>query len=517
MYIVHIASELAPVAKVGGLADVLYGLSKEQVRLGHTVEIILPKYDCMHFDQLQNLKVEFRELWSFDGPDRYNNTIWSANIDGLRVLLVEPHHPQYFFSRGVIYGCHDDIDRFTYFSRTAIEYLFKAGKQPDILHVHDWPTAAVPLLYKEMYTALGYKVGGTVLTIHNMEHQGRCHPSILNRIGLRGENYLSPDKMQDPSMPNLLNLLKGGIETADRVTTVSPNYEKEVQTPEGGFGLQDVLVQNRRKLKGILNGIDEEFWNPELDRFLIEKYATHALTSEAQVEQMLERKAENKKQLRTHLGLKNDNAPIVAAVTRLVPQKGPHLIKHALTRTLGKGGQFVLLGSSPIPAMHQEFEELQRHYQESGQAAVLLDKDEALAHLIFAAADMLIIPSLFEPCGLTQMIALRYGTVPIARRTGGLADTVFDVDTSLKPLLERNGYTFDFPDAEGVNWALDRALHDFKSERKKWLALLMHGMRVDFSWKHAAPEYLSLYQEAIQKNAKSKSKNATTPKILKIS
>src|ERR1700722_7959545 len=188
MYIVQIVTELCPVARVGGLADVIYGLSKELSRQGHRVEIILPKYDCMNYAALKNLKVEFRELWSFEGVNRFNNTVWSAEIDGLKLLLIEPHHPLYYFGRGVIYGCPDDIDRFVYFSRAAMEFLFKSGRQPDAIHVHDWPTALVPVLYKDMYEPLGFKTGGTVLTIHNMEHQGRCQPFNLTRIGLRGDN-----------------------------------------------------------------------------------------------------------------------------------------------------------------------------------------------------------------------------------------------------------------------------------------------------------------------------------------
>jgi starch synthase len=494
MYIVHIATELAPVAKVGGLGDVIYGLSKELSRQGHKVEIILPKYDCMNFAELSNLKVEHRELWSLDGAQRFNNTIWSANVDGLKLLLIEPHHPQYYFSRGVIYGCHDDIDRFIYFSRVAMEYLFKTGKHPDVLHVHDWPTALIPVLRKEIYEPLGYKTGGTVLTIHNMEHQGKCQPNNLSRAGLRGDSYLVPEKMQDPFALGLVNLLKGGIEYADRVTTVSPNYEKEIQTAQGGFGLQDLLIKHRKKLKGILNGIDEDFWNPEKDPYLVQRFPTHEIAKD-KLSSVLEGKKENRRHLRTHLRMKHSDAPIVASVTRLVPQKSPGLIKHALTRTLEKGGQFILLGSTPINQVHEEFETLQNELMHNENVAILLDKDESLAHLIFAAADMFIIPSLFEPCGLTQMIALRYGAPPIARMTGGLADTVFDIDTSNRPMQERNGFTFDFPDTQGVDWALLRALDCYKKDPQKWQTIMLSGMREDFSWKHAAPEYLSLYQE----------------------
>jgi starch synthase len=493
MYIVQIVTELCNVARAGGLADVIYGLSKQLYRQGHQVEIILPKYDCLNYTALKNLKVEFRELWSFEGVNRYNNTIWSADIDGLKLLLVEPHHPQYYFSRGIIYGCHDDIDRFVYFSRTAMEFLFKSGRSPDAIHVHDWPTALVPVLYKEMYQPLGYKAGGTLLTIHNMEHQGRCHPFNLSRVGLRGDSYLAPDKMQDLHSLHLINLLKGGIEFADKITTVSPTYEKEIQTPKGGFGLEKVLVKNRKKLKGISNGIDEDFWNPEKDLHLIQKYSTYAIDIN-KLSTVLKAKKENKQHLRLRLGIKNSNAPLIGSVTRLVPQKSPELIKYSIYRTLDKGGQYVLLGATPILSIQKEFEALKEELKNNDNIAIVLDNDEALAHQIFASADMVVIPSLFEPCGLTQLIALRYGAVPIVRLTGGLSDTVFDIDTSPHPIEMRNGFTFDFPDRKGVDWALLRALDCFKREPQKWQSIINNGIRQDFSWKNSAIEYLSLYR-----------------------
>lgn len=494
MYIVQIVTELCPVARVGGLADVVYGLSKELSKQGHHIEIILPKYDCLNYGALKNLKVEFRELWSFEGMHRYNNTIWSADIDGLKLLLVEPHHPQYYFGRGVIYGCHDDIDRFIYFSRTTMEFLFKSGRIPDAIHVHDWPTALVPVLYKDMYQPLGYKAGGIVLTIHNMEHQGRCQPFNLSRIGLRGDSYLVPSKMQDPHSLNLINLLKGGIEFADKITTVSPNYEKEIQTPQGGFGLEEVLIRHRKKLKGILNGIDEDFWNPEKDAHLIQRYSTYD-SDINKLTNVLQAKRENKRHLRAHLGIKETEAPLIGSISRLVPQKSPELIKYALHRTLDKGGQYVLLGTTPILSIQKEFEALKKELKTNDNVAIVLDNDEALAHQIFAAADMFVIPSLFEPCGLTQLIALRYGTVPLVRSTGGLADTVFDISTSSQPAELRNGFTFDFPDHKGVDWALSRALDCFQREPQKWQGIILNGIRQDFSWRHSVSEYLSLYRD----------------------
>lgn len=481
MHIVHIASEFAPLAKVGGLADVLYGLSKEMAQRGHQVDIILPKYDCLQYPLLKDLKAEFRELWSYDGPYRYHNTIWAGTYGGLKILLLEPHHPAFFFSRGMIYGCNDDIDRFVYFSRAALEYLFKTGKKPDIIHIHDWPTALVAPLYRDMYVPLGFRAGGIVLTIHNLAHQGKCTPINVTRSGLRGEDYLVESKMQDPFQPHLLNLLKGGIEYSDFITTVSPNYEREIKTHEGGFGLDPLLLKHQNKLKGILNGIDQEYWSPEKDPYLPVKG-----------------KEANKAALRKRLGLKESVAPLVCSVTRLVPQKGPELIMHALKRTLEKGAQFILLGGSPTPELDKLFHQAQKDLAKNKNVAFHLDYNEELAHLTYAGSDMIIIPSITEPCGLTQMIAQRYGTVPLVRSTGGLADTVFDVDTSKRPEEERNGFVFDFPDTSGVNWVLDRALECYTQNPSKWQKVATRCLSKDFSWNKSADEYLKIYKKLIK-------------------
>jgi len=496
MYIVHLCTEVAPIAKVGGLADVIYGLSRETAKHGHQVDIILPKYDCLDYNNLIELKVDYRELWSFEGSASFNNTIWSAKVGNLTVFFIEPHHPSYYFSRGCIYGCPDDIDRFTYFSRAALEYLYKANKRPDILHLHDWPVSLAAPLYKDMYIPLGMKIGGVVLTIHNLEHQGKCASWHLSQVGLDISRYLSPESLQDPVIPELINLLKGGIEYADAVTTVSPTYEKEIKTPEGGHGLHDVLKKNEKKLKGILNGIDEAYWKPETDPHLIAHYSTHPPFNAEKLEKVLKAKEENRSHLRIHLGLKKGPFPLVGLVTRLVPQKGPALIKHALLRTLERGGQFVLLGAAASLEIEQSFLELKHELSENPHVSISLDTDESLAHLIFAAADMFVIPSIFEPCGLTQMIALRYGTVPIVRATGGLADTVKDINSQV-PENEKNGFVFEHPNFKEVRKAIDRALDYWSQDQKKWQQLMLQGMSMDFSWKHATPEYLDVYRKLI--------------------
>ena len=476
MHIIHIASELAPIAKAGGLGDVIYSLSKETQRLGATVEIIIPKYDCLDYSLLKDLKPVFRELWSYDGPYRYNNTIWSAQMDGLTILLIETHHPAYFFTRGKIYNCEDDIDRFIYFSRTCMEYIYKSGKSPDIVHLHDWTTALCAVLYKEMYIPLGLCLKGVVLTLHNLEYQGKCSPQNITRSGLRGDDLLTPDKMQDPQDLHLINILKGGINFSDAITTVSPTYQKEIKTAQGAHGLDQAILKNQNKLQGILNGIDLDYWNPQTDHHVAEHYS--------QIDYQ-KGKELNKKALRKRLGLKETTGPLICCITRLVPQKDPALIKYSLEKTLEQGGQFVLLGSSATPEIETLFLALQKKLSKNKNVFIHLQYDETLAHLVYAAADMIVIPSLFEPCGLTQMIALRYGTVPIVHATGGLADTVFD---------GKNGFTFQLSTTQEMNEALERAFTCFIKTPEKWTLLILNGMQINHGWGRSAQDYLAIYK-----------------------
>jgi starch synthase len=489
MYVVQVASELARVAKVGGLGDVVYGLSKQLVKEGHHVEIILPKYDCIQYGSLKNLTVDQKGIFIKENDHSIHNLIWSASLDNLKIILIEPDHPKDYFNRGIIYGAPDDAERFIYFSRVAFEYLSRMKKSIDALHLHDWHTALIPVLYQQFSRSLGARAGKTVFTIHNLEHQGKYNLSYFSPLNLKREI------LEDPHSPDLANLVKGAIITADVVTAVSPNYRKEILTPEGGFGLDQVLKKYESKLKGILNGIDPDFWNPKTDPHLVSHYSTEAPLTTEKMEHLLKAKKENQQRLKEHLGMnKDDHTILVASVTRLVFQKGPELIKHALFRTLERGGQFVLLGATSDPAIARDFINLKKEMENNKNVAISLDQNESLAHLIYAAADLLVLPSLFEPCGLTQLIAFRYGVIPVARMTGGLVDTVFDIDTSKRPEKERNGFTFDFPDKEGVNWALDRAITCYEKEPQKFQLIMRQGMREDFSWHKSAREYLDLYK-----------------------
>ncbi len=494
MHIIHIASELAPIAKVGGLADVLLGLSRELSWKGHDVDIVIPKYDCMDGNDVRDLAVVYPDLMSFYEGEWHSNTVWTGWAENLRVYFIDPHHPRFFFNRGCFYGCEDDIERYLYFSRAALEFLFKKQLQPDIIHLHDWQTAVVAPLYKDMYNQLGFNKAKLIFTIHNLEYQGKCAVPDLDKIGLDGKKYDTLEKLQDPHQPASINLLKGAIVYADFVTTVSPGYAKEALTPEGGRGLDKTLKQYEDKFIGILNGIDYSYWNPEIDRYLPVHYSSREMPANKKDKNTLDRKAYVKKLLRERLMLDEVHSPIVGCVARLVPQKGIELIKHALKRTIEKGGQFALLGTSPIPSIAADFHALKQRYADHPHVHLMLYYQEELSHMIYAASDMFIVPSLFEPCGLTQMIALKYGSTPIVRRTGGLADTIFDVDYSGLEFDKTNGYVFDDPNERGMESALDRAIECWFHHPDKWRKLMINGMNIDFSWNKPSNLYLEIYQ-----------------------
>ncbi|XP_030517253.1 probable starch synthase 4, chloroplastic/amyloplastic isoform X1 [Rhodamnia argentea] len=489
LYVVHIAAEMAPVAKVGGLGDVVTGLSKALQKRGHHVEIIVPKYDCMQYDRMLDLRALDAVVESYFDGRLYKNKVWVGTIDGLPVFFIEPLHPDKFFWRGQFYGEHDDFRRFSFFSRAALELLFQSGKRPDIIHCHDWQTAFVAPLYWDLYAPKGLDSARICFTCHNFEYQGTAPASELASCGLDVQELNRPDRMQDNSARDRVNPVKGAVVFSNIVTTVSPTYAQEVRTAEGGKGLHSTLNLHSKKFVGILNGVDTDEWNPATDAFLEVQYSFNDLQG----------KAENKRAIRRQLGLSSANAskPMVGCITRLVPQKGVHLIRHALYRTLELGGQFLLLGSSPVPHIQREFEGIAKQFQNHGDIRLILKYDESLSHRIFAASDMLIIPSIFEPCGLTQMIAMRYGSIPIARKTGGLNDSVFDVDDETIPFQFRNGYTFLNADEQGANGALERAFNHYNNDPQSWQQLVHKVMNIEFSWDPSASQYEELYLRSV--------------------
>ncbi|KAG5154828.1 hypothetical protein JHK82_012797 [Glycine max] len=489
LHVIHIAAEMAPVAKVGGLGDVVSGLGKALQKKGHLVEIVLPKYDCMQYDRVCDLRALDVLIDSYFDRQLYKNKIWVGTIEGLPVYFIEPHHPDKFFWRGKFYGEHDDFRRFSFFSRAALEFLLQAGKKPDIIHCHDWQTAFIAPLYWDIYAPKGLNSARICFTCHNFEYQGTAAASELESCGLESHHLNRPDRMQDNSAHDRVNSVKGGIVFSNIVTTVSPTYAQEVRTSEGGHGLHSTLSAHSKKFIGILNGIDTDAWNPATDAFLPVQYNATDLQG----------KAENKQALRRNLGLSSTDVrrPLVGCITRLVPQKGVHLIRHAIYLTLELGGQFVLLGSSPVPHIQNEFEGIANHFQNHDHIRLILKYDESLSHVIYAASDMFIIPSIFEPCGLTQMISMRYGAIPIVRKTGGLNDSVFDVDDDTIPSQFRNGFTFVNADEQGLNGALVRAFNLFNNNPESWKQLVQKDMNIDFSWETSSAQYEELYLKSV--------------------
>ena len=485
MYVVHITPELAPLAKVGGLADVVTGLSRELERRGHNIEIILPKYDCMHYDHVWGLSKSYDDLWVPWYNGHVHCTVWFGHVHDRKCFFIEPHSPDNFFNRGSIYGFSDDILRFAFFSRAALEFLWKAGKHPDVIHCHDWQTALVPVFLYEIYQKLGMGHPRVCFTIHNFKHQGLTGDFLLSATGLhRPDYYFHNDRLQDNHTPHALNLMKGGIVYSNFITTVSPRYAGETKDGGQGFGLEPTLHRHHYKFGGVVNGIDYDFWNPEIDPHIATPFTAGNI----------DHKYVNKRALRQRLLLADNEKPIIAFVGRLDPQKGLDLVRHALFYSLNHRAQFVLLGSSPERDINGRFWELKRQLNDSPDCHIEVGFDEGLAHLIYAGADMIVVPSLFEPCGLTQLIAMKYGTIPIVREVGGLADTVFDKDHAHhKALHERNGYVFRDYNNQGLESALSRAIDCYFHFPEHFRELIKNAMGYDYSWKYPGQHYLNIY------------------------
>ena len=483
MYIAMVSAECAPIAKAGGLGDFVQGLSRELAGRGNTVEIFLPKYDVLRYDRIWDMHKCHRDLWVPYYDQWVHCDVEYGEVDGLKCYFIDAHARQNFFGRGKIYGEADDADRFAFFSRAVLEYLYKAGKHPDLIHCNDWQTGLIPVLLFEIYQGLGMTRTRACYTLHNMGHQGVVGEYILRQAGLKPERLMTMDRLQDPKTHRAANLMKGGIVFSNFVTTVSPRYAWEIQHTDQGMGMQGVLEYHDRKFGGVLNGIDYSVWNPELDTHIPQTYGPDTLPQ----------KAANKQALRARLGLDDVFKPIVSVVSRLDRQKGVDLIRHGIYYALENGCQFVLLGSAPEPAVNEMFLKIKEEMDSSPDCRLVLSYDEELSHLIYAGADMILIPSVYEPCGLTQMIAMKYGAVPIVRRVGGLADTVFDANYSDKPFEVRNGYLFDDLTPAALESAMGRAIGLWHRYPEYFRQLRVNAMRADNSWSRPGQQYLDIY------------------------
>jgi starch synthase len=485
MYVVMVSPECAPVVQAGGLGDVVFGLSRELEIRGHAVEIILPKYDQMRYDRVWGLRLDYPDLCVPWYGGAIHCSVYFGFADGRKCFFIEPHSRDNFFHRPGTYGYADDSMRFAFFSKAALEFMLKSNKRPDVIHCHDWQTGLVPVLLFEIYKHQGMQNQRVCFTVHNLRHQGLSGSDLLWATGLgRPEYYFHCDRLGDSFNPALLNLTKAGIVYSNFVTTVSPHHAWEALNTDQSFGLGKTLWTHRGKFGGVLNGVDYDVWNPEIDPFIARRYQIDSLDA----------KYENKRALRERFWLREGFKPIVAYVGRLDRQKGVHLVRHALFYSLSNQAQFVLLGPSPEPSINAYFWHLKGYLNDNQDCHLELRFDAELAHLVYAGADLLVVPSNFEPCGLVQMIALKYGTVPIVHAVGGLADTVFDRDYSTRPYEQRNGYVFDHPDYAGIESALRRALGLWNLYPVDFRGLMVNGMRYDYSWSLPGQHYVNIYE-----------------------
>lgn len=473
MKIGHIAAELSPLAKVGGLADVVYGLAEATAKAGHKVCVIIPAYPHLKhtfFSQTQ------QQLHTVDQLLTYS--LSKNKLGSITVYGIELHQPQ--FKRDSIYGGPDELLFFLYFAKAA-SHLAQT-LQLQIVHGHDWQSALSLFELKKAKSPIR-----SLLTLHNLQYQGKIEAKELIKLGL---NFPLPPWMLDPAQPHLANLLKIGIESADRITTVSKSYHEQILDGLNDFNLQATLLTHRHKFLGLLNGIDFEYFDPFHDKKLAHPYPKKAfkdpealrLAKEANLKALVEK---HQKPFDTRFTL--------CSITRLTDQKAPFLILHALKKVIETGGRFIMVGSLHGSNHDSQLIEILKTYQDHPYVIVELNTDSTMAHNTYASCHALIVPSLFEPCGLTQMIALRYGTIPLVRATGGLKDTIFDVDTAEVIEEKRNGFTFEYPDEGGVDWVVNRAYKLYQQEPHSFFLLALKNMHEDHSWTQAAQGYLELY------------------------
>lgn len=471
-----VSSEVSPYAKSGGLGDVAGSLPKALQAEGVDVRVVFPKYRTIKEEYLTSCKY----LTSFDVSLDWRTQkadIFTIRGDVPTYMIGN----DFYFGRAGYYGYGDDNERFSFFCKAAIEFLDFIDFVPDVIHTNDWQTGPICLYIKDVYSKITYfsKIK-TLFTVHNLQYQGMFPKDTLRMMGLDENYYFTNDKLE---YYNMASFMKAGLLYSDAISTVSTTYSYEVQTPQYGYGLDGVLRCRADKLFGIVNGIDYDLNNPATSKKIYANFDADNMAG----------KAENKRQLQAELGLpQRDEVPVISIISRLADQKGINLVLQAAHELLSKDVQLVVLGTGEY---HYEnmFRDLAYRYPDKVSANILFD--DTLAQKIYASSDMFLMPSLFEPCGLGQLFAMSYGTVPITRTTGGLVDTVhhFDSETG-----EGNGFQFQDYDAGGLMWAINNALAVY-ADKELWNKVVQNAIRTRFSWADSAKKYIELYKSLSDK------------------
>lgn len=473
MKVLYVASEALPFMASGGLGDVAGSLPQALRKRLIGCRVVMPMYDGIK----QELKDKMTFITSFTVPVAWRRQycgVFEAKHNGVIYYFIDN---QYYFKRDGIYGYYDDAERFAFFSRAVLEMIPYIDFKPDIIHCNDWQSALVPVYYSTMYAqAPGYENIKTVFTIHNIQYQGTYGMELIPEVlGIPAEATSVVEFGGD------VNFMKGAIESANKVTTVSPSYANEILDPWYSHGLDTILNERSWKLSGILNGIDTELYNPETDKDIFFNYSAEDFKN----------KAKNKQKLQELMGLpQKKDTPLIGMVSRLVSHKGLDLVKGVMEELIQTTDvQFVILGSGDWQ-YEEFFKEMAARYPE--QVAIKLGFIPSLSKKIYAGTDMFLMPSKSEPCGLSQMIALRYGSIPIVRETGGLRDSIHDSQDG-----EGNGFTFANYNAHEMLYTIRRAVEGYQN-KKGWQILVKRAMECDNSWGKSANEYIKLYKALLK-------------------
>ena len=482
--ILFVASECVPFIKTGGLADVVGTLPKIFDKQYYDIRVVIPNYNCIPWEYREKMITTAYFYMDQHGQDIYVG-VKTLQIDGIYYYFID--NEQYFGGSVPYYDLFQDIERFAFFSKAALSILPVVDFKPDIIHCHDWQAALVPVYLNTIFQGNGFYWGiRTVMTIHNLQFKGEWNvPHIQGVTSLPDECFL-PGRMVPPNQDTRVlrehqncSMLRGGLVYSDYITTVSNTYAREIQTPYYGEGLDDLLSMRHERLWGIVNGIDYDVYNPATDAKIYQNY---------DVENFRTLKRANKRKIQEELGLHVDDSHfMIGIISRLTDQKGLDLVDRVMNEICTPDTQFVILGTGD-----SRYEDMFRYYQSiyGDRVSANIYFSDARSHMVYASCDAMLVPSRFAPCGLTQLMALRYGTVPIVRETGGLKDTVWPYNEYEQ---SGTGFTFANYNAHELLDQINYAKHVYYDQRENWDRMVERGMRVDWSWQNSAKIYQDLY------------------------